>query len=157
MEVSRHLQKCGKGFKICPRKEECKMLRLVMENYMIKTVKARLKCTTTKYPSTIGYGVNELGKTLSSANWDHLFYFFISFDNFNYIFFLFFSLPWALLFLGDSFFGFNSLIIFPKNTTSPVVFIVVYVFYSVRLCLLDVKCVFSFDVICFLVLCVIYF
>ena len=45
MEVSRHLQKCGKGFKICPIvkvKEECKILRLVMENYMIKLLKPDL-------------------------------------------------------------------------------------------------------------------
>ena len=45
MEVSRHLEECGQGFKVCPIvkvKEECKILRLVMENYMIKLLKPDL-------------------------------------------------------------------------------------------------------------------
>ena len=116
-----------------------------------KTVKARLKCTTTKYPSTYGYGVNGLGKTLSSANWDH--FYLVIYILFSVFFFTLspFSFRW-FIFLDLTVSSF-----FQKNTTPLLFFIVVDIFFIVlRLCLLDV-CVFSFDVICFLVLCVIYF
>ena len=45
MEVSRHLYGCGQGFKICPIvkvREECKILRLVIEDGMIKLLKPDL-------------------------------------------------------------------------------------------------------------------
>ena len=45
MEVSSHVFKCGKGFKICPifkLKEDCKILRLVVENNLIKLLKPDL-------------------------------------------------------------------------------------------------------------------
>ena len=45
MEVSRHIYECGQGFRICPIvkvKEECKILRLVIEDYMIKLLKPDL-------------------------------------------------------------------------------------------------------------------
>ena len=45
MEVSKHLVKCGQGFKICPIvkvKEECKILRLVIEDRLIKLLKPDL-------------------------------------------------------------------------------------------------------------------
>ena len=61
MEVSKHLAKCGQGFKICPIvkvKEECKILRLVIEarligggasrrprkRYTLKKPQSRSKC-----------------------------------------------------------------------------------------------------------------
>lgn len=45
MGVSRHLYRCGQGFKICPIvkvKEECKILRLVIEDALIKLLKPTL-------------------------------------------------------------------------------------------------------------------
>ena len=45
MEVSRHLYRCGKGFKICPIfkvKEQCKILRLVIEDNLMKLLKPDL-------------------------------------------------------------------------------------------------------------------
>ena len=45
MEVSRHLLNCGMGFKICPiykLKEECKILRLVVEDNLIKLLRPDL-------------------------------------------------------------------------------------------------------------------
>ena len=45
MEVSSHLFKCGQGFKICPifkLNEECKILRLVVEDNLIKLLKPDL-------------------------------------------------------------------------------------------------------------------
>ena len=45
MEVSKHVLKCGKGFKICPIykvKEECKISRLVVEENLIKLLKPDL-------------------------------------------------------------------------------------------------------------------
>ena len=45
MEVSKHLLICNKGFKICPIykiKEECKILRLVIEDNLIKLLKPDL-------------------------------------------------------------------------------------------------------------------
>ena len=45
MEVSKHLHKCGMGFKMCPIykvKEECKILRLVVEDGLIKLLKPDL-------------------------------------------------------------------------------------------------------------------
>ena len=45
MEVSRHLHGCGKGFRICPilkLKENSKILRLVMEDKLIKLLKPNL-------------------------------------------------------------------------------------------------------------------
>lgn len=45
MEVSRHLYKCGQGFKIIPIvkvKEDCKILRLVIEDGLIKLLKPDL-------------------------------------------------------------------------------------------------------------------
>ena len=45
MEVSSHLYKCGKGFTICPIfkvREECKILRLVVEDNLIKLLKPDL-------------------------------------------------------------------------------------------------------------------
>ena len=44
-EVSKHLNKCNKGFKICPIykvKEECKMLRLVIEENLVNLLKPEL-------------------------------------------------------------------------------------------------------------------
>ena len=49
MEVSRHLYRCGKGFKICPIvkvKEDCKILRLVIEDGLIKLLKPDLNTDT---------------------------------------------------------------------------------------------------------------
>ena len=45
MEVSSHLNKCNQGFKICPIfkiKDECKILRLVVEDKLIKLLKPDL-------------------------------------------------------------------------------------------------------------------
>ena len=45
MEVSRHLLLCKKGFKICPIskiKQDCKILRLVVEDSLIKLLKPDL-------------------------------------------------------------------------------------------------------------------
>ena len=45
MEVSRHIYRCGQGFKICPIvkvKEDCKILRLVIEDSLIKLLKPEL-------------------------------------------------------------------------------------------------------------------
>ena len=45
MEVSKHLLLCNKGFKICPIskiKEDCKILRLVVEDSLIKLLKPDL-------------------------------------------------------------------------------------------------------------------
>ena len=45
MEVSRHIYRCGQGFIICPIfkvKEECKILRLVIEESLIKLLKPDL-------------------------------------------------------------------------------------------------------------------
>jgi hypothetical protein len=45
MEVSRHFYECGQGFRACPIfkvREECKMLRLVVEDYLIKLLKPDL-------------------------------------------------------------------------------------------------------------------
>ena len=45
MEVSKHLFRCGQGFKMCPLvkvKEECKILRLVIEDNLIKLLKPDL-------------------------------------------------------------------------------------------------------------------
>ena len=45
MEVSKHLLICNKGFEICPIykiKEECKILRLVIEDNLIKLLKPDL-------------------------------------------------------------------------------------------------------------------
>lgn len=45
MKVSRHLHRCGKGFKICPIfkvKEQCKILRLVIEDNLMKLLKPDL-------------------------------------------------------------------------------------------------------------------
>ena len=49
MEVSRHLYECGRGFKICPIvkvKEDCKILRLVIEDGLIKLLKPDLNTDT---------------------------------------------------------------------------------------------------------------
>ena len=49
MEVSRHLYECGRGFKICPIvkvKEDCKILRLVLEDGLIKLLKPDLNTDT---------------------------------------------------------------------------------------------------------------
>ena len=45
MEVSRHIYRGGQGFKICPIvkvKEDCKILRLVIEDSLIKLLKPEL-------------------------------------------------------------------------------------------------------------------
>ena len=45
MEVSRHFYRCKQGFKICPIvkvREECKIMRLVIEDWMIKLLKPDL-------------------------------------------------------------------------------------------------------------------
>ena len=45
MEVSKHIHQCGKGFKICPIfkvKQDCKILRLVVEDSLIKLLKPDL-------------------------------------------------------------------------------------------------------------------
>ena len=45
IEVSRHLYRCGQGFKMCPMvkvREECKMVRLVVEDSLIKLLKPDL-------------------------------------------------------------------------------------------------------------------
>ena len=49
MEVSRHIYECGKGFTICPImkvKEDCKILRLVLEDGLIKLLKPDLNADT---------------------------------------------------------------------------------------------------------------
>ena len=45
MEISRHLWSCGQGFKVWPLlkvKEDCKILRLVMEDELMKLLKPDL-------------------------------------------------------------------------------------------------------------------
>ena len=45
MEVSRHLLECDQGFKICPIikvKEDCKILRLLIEDSLVKLLKPDL-------------------------------------------------------------------------------------------------------------------